>query len=183
MPAKTKFTPFQAGRLRSPDSVSTFWRSCLSHSVTFARRLWSLLYLVRLTTSAGAPSAEAINPDAESEMSLLTLKGQQKTRTKANWNLLVSLCGAKRKMSPVSISEINKTRSGTLFFLMAMIVFHLIPDAPRIVPIHIRCGPSYPSRAPDSPGICRYPGQRSSMDLRLFGLSARLRSLLPYPFP
>ena len=183
MSARTKFTPFQTVRFRSPDSVSTFWRSCFSHSVTLARRLCSLSYLSRLTTSAGAPSAEAIIPDAESEISLPRLKGQQKTRTKANWNLPVSLCGEKRKISPVSISEINKTRSGTLFFLMAMIAFHLIHDAPRIVLNHIRCGPSFPSRDPDSPGICLYPWRRNSTGLRLSGLSARLRSLMRYPFP
>lgn len=50
------------------------------------------------------------------------LKGQRKTRTKASWNLLVKFCGAKRKMNPVSINQVNNIRLETFICFLAIIV-------------------------------------------------------------
>ncbi len=177
--ANTKFTPFQTGLSCSPDSFSTFCRSWSNHSVTLARWLWSLSYFLRLTTSVDEPCAEAVNRDAESEMFLPILKGQRKMRTKANWNLFVSFFGAKRKMSPAKINQVNNICLRTLIRFFAIIVVRsrrgaqpgrLWPCVPgtgdslsaihgqRIIPIHARYGPLYPSITPDFPDRRWYRG-------------------------
>jgi hypothetical protein len=44
------------------------------------------------------------------EMFLPMLKGQRKMRTKANWNLFVRLCGAKRRIKAANINQVNNIR-------------------------------------------------------------------------
>jgi len=56
-------------------------------------------------------------------MFLPILKGQRKMRTKANWNLFVRFFGAKRKISPANINQVNNICLRTLIrFFFAIIV-------------------------------------------------------------
>ena len=75
------------------------------------------MYSLRLTTSASGCCERA-----ESEMLLPILKGQLKMRAKANWNLFVSFCGVRRKISPVNINQVNNIRLETLICFLAIFV-------------------------------------------------------------
>ncbi len=74
-------------------------------------------------------------------------------RAKVNWNLFVSLWGAKRKISPANVNQVSNIVLETSVRFLAIIVLriayvvgflrytHHTHTARRIIPIRTRCGP------------------------------------------